>query len=307
MCYLDTMSDTQVQASTGKTQIFQFTSRIVFVKIEQDETSINPLEDCDGMGHIQSLNTRHSNHISQGEFEQYVTVEQDNGWHFIDYTPKGEQECAVVLSYFEHGRCLWDVMCGERISRCPDMRWDGVRIAGLWLPDEACKEHIRYAAVKSLLPEGVSVDYKSQAPYGEHGKGYLNRITLTLPNGEQTGGYKSFGTAIAAAQKRLHVTIAEYVIAAAMRQEAEKCAAQACAQYTAYCNGEVWGYRAEAYEPMYDDDDKICQDHDAYCSLKKPLAEDSCWGFVGEDVKYMVREHVQPFVDRQRQEAQQAR
>lgn len=41
---------------------------------------------------------------------------------------------AVALSYFEHGLCKW-APAGS-ISYYPDFHWDGVRFAGVWVPDD---------------------------------------------------------------------------------------------------------------------------------------------------------------------------
>lgn len=37
------------------------------------------------------------------------------------------------LSYFEHGNCLWFIRGAKNL---PDMRWDGVSRAGIWIPND---------------------------------------------------------------------------------------------------------------------------------------------------------------------------
>ena len=86
----------------------------------------NPCEDCDGFGKIRSLNTRHENSISLSEAKQFL-----------------KDKMVVPLSYYEHSNCLWDVLNGERISACPDKQWDQVQFAGVWIPDQSCREEIK--------------------------------------------------------------------------------------------------------------------------------------------------------------------
>jgi hypothetical protein len=109
-----------------KQQVFLSKTAIVFVEIYHDQDAQNPLEDCDGMGRIISLNRRHNNFDS----DKVEAILED----------PTESKYAVRLSYFEHGNCLWDVQEGERISCCPDMRWDGTRFAGIWIPDSCLRE-----------------------------------------------------------------------------------------------------------------------------------------------------------------------
>jgi hypothetical protein len=116
---------TEVKQETGE-QVFVSPEAVVFVNIEYDQDTANPLEDSDGMGRIRSLNRRHINSItSQDELDELL-----------------KDKDAVTLSYFEHGLCLWDVQGGERISACPDVRWDGVGFAGVWTPDDAARESL---------------------------------------------------------------------------------------------------------------------------------------------------------------------
>lgn len=100
--------------------------RIIVGYLCQDEDAENPCKHCDGMGQIRSLSNRHIDSIGIDEAEELI---ESNPF-------------VVPLSYFEHGQSLWDVHGGERIGCCPDMRWDGVRFAGVWVPDECCMDEI---------------------------------------------------------------------------------------------------------------------------------------------------------------------
>jgi hypothetical protein len=86
------------------------------IAIYADTDAPNPFDDWDGMGSILSLNRRHNN------------IDPDG----VD-AAIGDNPDAVLLSYYEHGLCLWSV-AGElpAAARCP---WDSVSFAGIWLPD----------------------------------------------------------------------------------------------------------------------------------------------------------------------------
>ena len=111
----------KVKDEPGKQVFLCEDKAIFFVTIEHDEDCPNPLEDCDGMGHILSLNRRHRN-FKPEDIERLLAERPDD---------------VVPLSYYEHGLCLWDVQDGARIRNCPDMRWDGVSFAGIWYPDQS--------------------------------------------------------------------------------------------------------------------------------------------------------------------------
>lgn len=94
------------------------------IAIYHDADASDPLEDCDGMGRIMSLNRRHR-HFDPDGIEAAIENHPD----------------AVPLSYFEHGLCRWSV-AGELPAAC-QCPWDSVGFAGLWLPDAATLESAR--------------------------------------------------------------------------------------------------------------------------------------------------------------------
>ena len=199
----------------------------------------------------------------------------------------------VPLSYHEHGDCLWDVRGGDSISCCPDMRWDGVIFAGLWIPDAVALDNIWSAAYASALP-GVEVTYMSkrnpdgtcitrkpregEKPYFTDGTcidaRFNNIITYTLPDGRTRGGYKTFANAYRYAARALGIKPADPEfktrLESAFQRELRKYAASVCDTYTKWCNGECFGY---IVKPL-DADGEPLDDHDL---------EDSCWGFIGYD------------------------
>jgi hypothetical protein len=64
-------------------------------------------------------------------------------------------------------------------------------------------------------------------------------------------------------------------------------ATQACKTYTAYCNGEVYGFRLELFRLQFDGDGEPIEEKGNYDHLDI-LFEDSCWGFYDDDgMKHM--------------------
>lgn len=86
--------------------------------ILRDYFAENPLDVFDGYGHMRSFSRKHTNFCDRNEFEYIADC---NGADL------------VLLSYFEHGNCLWGVR--GTMSNMPDFQWDGVETAGFWVPD----------------------------------------------------------------------------------------------------------------------------------------------------------------------------
>jgi hypothetical protein len=95
------------------------------IAIYLDDDAPNPLEDCDELGRILSLNRRHR-HFDPDGIETALASNPD----------------ALPLSYFEHGLCRWSV-AGELPAAC-HCPWDSVAFAGLWLPDASTLESARH-------------------------------------------------------------------------------------------------------------------------------------------------------------------
>jgi len=183
-----------------------FGDKIVFVTIKYDHDPQSIFEDGAANGQIYSFNRRHVNYIG------------DNEENRIEELLKYEE--AVPLSYFEHGLCLWSV-AGDPTPPGTEYQWDGVRFAGLWVPD---KDAI------------ANIDFSGKVEGAERVK-----------------------------------KLREY-------------AAGVCELYTDWCNGSVYGFKAELYELQRDEDgDPITEEGDYDCRHVKVLEEDSCWGFYGWD------------------------
>jgi hypothetical protein len=235
--------------------------RIVFVTIAHDESPMHPLEDCDGMGIIYSLSNRHSNYNRAG-------VEQA-----IRHNPD-----AIPLSYFEHGNCIWDVQ--GSMERTPDFQWDGVSFAGVWIPD---------AALYGNEPKGEEFQLKEVDGYKceECGTTFLHTKEkcpgcdkdFQIPGNES--GFEIVKVKISTQQRRNW-----------MREQAES----ACRVFTQYCNGEVYGYSVSIYNVRRDSRGEIYDELRDY-RRDKPVAEDSCSGFFGDDVYDEVKSAVESLIE----------
>jgi hypothetical protein len=92
---------------------------VVTISIDQDPS--DPTEDGTGEGRIHSFSPCHRSFV--GPKERLDALLAEHG------------EDVVYLSYFEHSRCWWGVR-GEPTPIGVEFTWDGVRTAGIWVPDE---------------------------------------------------------------------------------------------------------------------------------------------------------------------------
>lgn len=98
---------------------------ILFVRIDNDDSPENPLEEGRSNGYIYSLGRRHCN-FNPDAVEDAVKNNPDH----------------VKLSYFEHGQCRWSVQGDSRPGE--EFQWDGVRFAGVWVPDKDALANIDF-------------------------------------------------------------------------------------------------------------------------------------------------------------------
>lgn len=104
--------------------------------LSQDESSNNPLDECDSMGKIYDGRNR------SGNSQKY--------WEARGLDSKSREETGkknpfgILLDVYEHSGEVWRVMGSGRYF--PDEQWDVSHGAGIWVPDEACLEHIKQTA-----------------------------------------------------------------------------------------------------------------------------------------------------------------
>lgn len=246
--------------------------------LSHDEDCENPFDSCEGMGKIIDRRSRHSTAESRAEFYKAFGVDEDGN-------KNGKRNpLAVMLDVYEHSGTSWSIQGGG--MQC---QWDTTKGGGVWIPDPACLEHIRYEAKKRLMPEGTKVEYKSKTnpdgtcitrkpkdgekPYFADGtcidERYSNVITWTLPDGRSHGGYKSFDSAIKAAMKVAFPDAISFDPVALRETEkiiAMECAKNAVETYNSWLSGDCWGYCVEVFDK---DGDKI--------------SDDACWGVINAD------------------------
>jgi hypothetical protein len=83
----------------------------------------NPTTEMDGMGSMYSLSRKHTNFKPMDELLEILRADAD----------------AIRLSYYEHGNCLWKAQ-EAAAPMIPEFDWDGVRFAGVWVPDDCVRE-----------------------------------------------------------------------------------------------------------------------------------------------------------------------
>ena len=253
----------------------------------RDDACANPLEDSDGSGRIYSA---HRNASYEDHAKMQEALGLDSNWRRDDDLEPNPH--AVQLSCYSHGGEVWAPMYSSTARNFPDQRWDVGRGAGVWVPDDACEEHIRATAIRKLLP-CVNVSYESkynpdgtaisrpckpgERSYFKNPDGsdsgttiderYFNVITITYADGTKKGGYKNFVTAYLAAAKRLGVKPDEEERRNAEAAVAFECASQACETLNAWSSGDCYGVLIEEFDA---DGDLIGE-------------SDECWGYIGLD------------------------
>lgn len=246
----------------------------------QDNNCPNPLEDCDGMGHVWDRRDRNSK--GREEFEIACGIDR-HGEQVEKPNPH-----AVLLDVYEHSGTSWS-LSGEGMQ----CQWDTSKAAGVWVPDDECIQHIVSTAIEYLMPEGCKVEYKSkynedgtcitrpckpgEASYFKNGDGspkntvpderYNNVITYTLPDGRTKGGYKTFHHAWLAVARVLGISLNKTALERGEKLAAEKCARGAVESLNKWLSGDCWGFVVEVHGP----DGALEEEYEA------------CWGLIGSE------------------------
>lgn len=185
---------------------------------------------------------------------------------------------AVSLDVYEHGGVSYSLT-----GRGMQCRFDTASCGAVWVPDETL-EHDLWTDV--LAFEGVTVAEKpslhawTEPETGrDYGAGIKKTYALVTPAvftamQAQTviGSYPTFSAAKAAALMHLGGTWDSLAALDAARPKALQFAAQACEEYTKWCNGECYAYFVEIWKLVTDEDGD---------TLGKCVDNDSCTGFIG--------------------------
>lgn len=139
--------------------------RIVFAKLFVDHDIENPMDNY-GNGKLVSFSKNHENFIGDD-----VTERQVNFMIMHDE--------AIALSYFEHSQCRW-MVASEPTPPGVEFQWDGVKFAGLWIPDAEVWANIEF--------DGPVTGDERRAKLIEYANGVCEQFSMYC-NGEGYGYY----------------------------------------------------------------------------------------------------------------------
>lgn len=247
----------------------------------RDTDCDNPLDDCDGMGKIVDGRSRSA---SSNEYRERRE----------DF----DQVFDVLLDVYSHGGDAWRIHGGGRYF--PDEQWDVSNGAGIWYPDEACRQHIEMIAAEELfeprewhklrrersrsdsvkkppLPErttplvNISAKLNEEPtdkfyPNGNRVSRYWYTYGFEIRDGKSRHGYKTILAAVKAAAKVLGVKFDKQKYDEECRKEAIICAHQAVETYNGWLSGDCWGVCVETFDKE-----------------GVPLEQDACWGYHGQE------------------------
>jgi hypothetical protein len=96
------------------------------VKLEHDSDIECPNTNGDGQWTLHSFGNRHVNHTDPEKFELYRNRKGELASRNRPLNRKLQNGLAFILSYYEHGNCMW-----SRSGHGPQCRWDNVQVAGI--------------------------------------------------------------------------------------------------------------------------------------------------------------------------------
>jgi hypothetical protein len=248
----DRQFEVRFPVSPGSTPIVRQApgGRTVIGYLSDDELAANPLADRDGSGRIHDRRPRDASRESIAAFRQALGLDE-----YGNVQPGARPDpLAVLLDVYDHGGEVWSLH-GDGIQ----CKWDTTRAAGVWVPDESCREHIRFEAIRRQLPEGATVNYVTTPKK-------VNDVAWSLPDGRTRGGYRGFVNAAMGAARACGVTIDRDRLGRDSRQVAVQCAEQALEEYNAWLAGACYA---------------VCVD--VFDGQGVRVREDDCWGYVGAD------------------------
>lgn len=255
--------------------------KIVFAKVEYDEGTENPLDECDAMGSIHSFNRRHMNSVTPDpqDFEKEFCPKC--GEELYDYNLGAVNFC---------GFCGWnDPEWGDREEKL-DALWEQYDNGELDTEPEA-PDYTEGLKKIVRLTDNVALSYF------EHGNclwgvaGTMGNMPDFMWDGTSMAGYWE-------PDKYLLEQLTDEGLDAPdkereRRERLEEWAKQACEVYTSWCNGEVYWYQVEVY--WYDEE---LEGRDDYEHRGEPIDSDSCGGYYGHsEVKDAINNSAQALLN----------
>ena len=217
--------------------------------LQDDSGAGSPLED-DGAGRLLTYEHDRSRFFKALRLDQYGQPD------LSPYLDEDELNAEVGDAH-KAALAKWQATDNPMCHQC---LWDTSRNAGVWMPDDYCREDILFRAAQRSLPERIEVGY---APHGN----VINSIGYTLPDGTKQGGFKSYQEALQAGREALGLPQPDAdKLRAETYKVAEEMARSLCEQYNSWCNGDVYGVVTVVYSPT-----------------GELVEEDSCWGYVGHE------------------------
>jgi len=247
----------------------------------RDDDAENPLDDCDGMGKI--VDGRGRSRSSDAYRERRENFDQ-----VFD----------VLLDVYSHSGDVWRVHGSGRYF--PDEQWDVSQGAGIWYPDDCCRQQIEMIAAeelleprewhkvrrerafsdankKPLLPDrtvplvNISAELHSEETGKFYQNGnpvsrYWNTYGFEIRDGKSRRGYKTILAATKGAAKALGIKFDKAKYDKECREEATVCAHQAVEAYNGWLSGDSWGVCVETFD-----------------KAGEPLEQDACWGWHGQE------------------------
>lgn len=189
---------------------------------------------------------------------------------------------AVMLDVYDHSGLHWSISGGG--MQC---RWDTSSGAGVWVPDDCCREEIdRRAPVYAF--------FQIKGTHLLRGKDKAYQMLRHLPDGKDEhmafsdDWGKLWDEAQTLAKTMPEPTSVQLFIG--RRHAAEELAQQALDEYNKWLSGDCYGCVVEIFQDVADDGPPNYEQIDS----------DHCWGFIGSDnaEENLKSEFFQPTINR---------
>ena len=212
--------------------------------LAHDDDCADPLTDSNSMGHVWTF--KRGYRVDHDEIEAAI-----------------KKDLAVRLDVYDHGGMVYAISGSIRAQNFPDQQWDVAHGGAVWVPDQACEDHIEVTALQRCYADAFTVEYHA-TPKKQHDIRWIVR----RQDGPdlQRGGYKTFMAAARGACRALALPAMPEKLAVKRTELAHECCQQALDEYNRWLAGDCWGVCCEAFDLN---------------SVR--FLDDACWGFIGDE------------------------